>query len=177
MNIDFTGVKSITIPEGSVKKITRKSDGAVLWEKVEYKWQKYNVNSVTTYSLAFETTTTGGLAFEPGKTYTMGSSYTFDSTTGAAALSGTSSVRGSALPNYFEYYPYYMYDGELYKLVSYTTQNNYGMHIFAQEVGVVTSTTETSQGSYIEDVTSSDEAAYPENGIHTDGYWYVKVAA
>lgn len=33
MSIDFTGVKAITIPEGAVKKITRKSDGVVLWEK------------------------------------------------------------------------------------------------------------------------------------------------
>lgn len=31
-----------------------------------------------------------------------------------------------------------------------------------------------SQGSYIEDVTSSDRNAYPTNGIHTDGFWYVK---
>lgn len=33
MSIDFTGVKAITVPEGAVKKITRKSDGVVLWEK------------------------------------------------------------------------------------------------------------------------------------------------
>lgn len=32
--LDFTGVKAITIPEGNVKKITRKMDGALLWEKV-----------------------------------------------------------------------------------------------------------------------------------------------
>lgn len=31
--LDFTGVKAITIPQGSVRKITRKSDGSVLWEK------------------------------------------------------------------------------------------------------------------------------------------------
>lgn len=31
--IDFAGAKAITIPEGKVKKITRKSDGVVLWEK------------------------------------------------------------------------------------------------------------------------------------------------
>lgn len=30
--LDFTGVKAITIPEGKAKKITRKSDGVVLWE-------------------------------------------------------------------------------------------------------------------------------------------------
>ena len=32
--IDFSGVKAITIPEGSVSKITRNSDGAILWEKI-----------------------------------------------------------------------------------------------------------------------------------------------
>ena len=31
--LDFTGVKAITIPEGKVKKITRKSDGAFIWER------------------------------------------------------------------------------------------------------------------------------------------------
>ncbi len=30
------------------------------------------------------------------------------------------------------------------------------------------------QGSYITDVSSSDPNAYPINGIHSDGYWYVK---
>ena len=34
MSIDFTGVKAITVPEGAVKKITRKSDGVVLWETI-----------------------------------------------------------------------------------------------------------------------------------------------
>ena len=33
MSIDFTSVKAVTVPEGAVKKITRKSDGVVLWEK------------------------------------------------------------------------------------------------------------------------------------------------
>ena len=30
------------------------------------------------------------------------------------------------------------------------------------------------QGSYISDVTSENASAYPTNGKHTDGYWYVK---
>lgn len=32
--IDFSAITGLTIPEGSVKKITRKSDGVVLWEKI-----------------------------------------------------------------------------------------------------------------------------------------------
>ena len=35
--IDFTGAKAITIPEGPVKRISRKSDGEILWEKIAYK--------------------------------------------------------------------------------------------------------------------------------------------
>ena len=31
-----------------------------------------------------------------------------------------------------------------------------------------------SQGSYITDVTSTNASAYPTNGKHTDGYWYIK---
>ena len=31
--IDFTGVKAVTIPEGTVKLVTRKSDGFIIWEK------------------------------------------------------------------------------------------------------------------------------------------------
>lgn len=29
-------------------------------------------------------------------------------------------------------------------------------------------------GSYISDVTSLNPSAYPDNGLHSDGYWYVK---
>lgn len=35
MSIDFTGVTAVTIPEGNVVKITRKSDGNIIWEKPE----------------------------------------------------------------------------------------------------------------------------------------------
>ena len=33
MSIDFTGVTAVRIPEGSCVKITRKSDGVILWQK------------------------------------------------------------------------------------------------------------------------------------------------
>lgn len=37
-----------------------------------------------------------------------------------------------------------------------------------------TSETVQQQGSYIGEVESESETAYPTNGVHTDGYWYVK---
>ena len=36
-------------------------------------------------------------------------------------------------------------------------------------------TIEYSQGEYVSDVESDNATAYPENGRHTDGFWYVKV--
>lgn len=32
------------------------------------------------------------------------------------------------------------------------------------------------KGNYVEDVKSTKEDAYPEDGRHNDGYWYVKIA-
>ena len=50
--IDFTGVKAITIPEGVVKKIVRKSDGAVLWKTPYKNWARYSTEAdgVTIYN-------------------------------------------------------------------------------------------------------------------------------
>ena len=42
------------------------------------------------------------------------------------------------------------------------------------EVPVLTRTTETSKGSYVDTVESDNEYAYPVNGIY-GGYWYVKI--
>lgn len=58
--IDFTGVKALTIPEGSVKKITRKSDGSLIWEKPASlkNWVHYSTEAdgVTIYN--------GGLGYK-----------------------------------------------------------------------------------------------------------------
>lgn len=58
--IDFTGVKAITIPEGDVKQITRKSDGVVLWKSGYKNWVKYSTESdgKTIYN--------GGLGYKNG---------------------------------------------------------------------------------------------------------------
>lgn len=50
MSIDFTDVKAVTVPEGAVKKITRKSDSAVLWEKPLEQIAEPAVTSSLTYT-------------------------------------------------------------------------------------------------------------------------------
>ena len=57
--IDFTNVKAITIPEGAVKKITRKSNGDVLWKGQNGLLKEATeVDGITLYN--------GGLGYKPG---------------------------------------------------------------------------------------------------------------
>jgi hypothetical protein len=67
--LDFTGVKAVNIPEGKVKKITRKTDGALLWQavtsripgeyqEVEYVQAAANVGAYINLGFAFDTAAT-----------------------------------------------------------------------------------------------------------------------
>lgn len=47
MSIDFTGVKSLTIPEGIVTKVVRKADGSILWEKSSTNIQTFTIKETT----------------------------------------------------------------------------------------------------------------------------------
>ena len=56
--MDLSKIKSITIPEGKVKKITRKIDGTVLWKSGYKNWVKYSTEAdgITIYN--------GGLGYK-----------------------------------------------------------------------------------------------------------------
>lgn len=71
MSIDFTGVTAITIPEGKVSKITRKSDGVVLWEQSVGVESPYSVcpSSFTNKSFISVTNESNGFAFADNTTY------------------------------------------------------------------------------------------------------------
>ena len=69
--------------------------------------------------------------------------------------------------------PYFIPDGiiredlrykRMYRVVGNYSQDYYYTYLVQPK---------TSQGSYMDEVTSEDPAAYPENG-EQDGYWYVK---
>ena len=57
--------------------------------------------------------------------------------------------------------------------------SDYAVHVAGENYGVLYKVVKGSgpqtQGSYLGRVTSENENAYPDNGIHTDGYWYVKL--
>lgn len=71
MSIDFTGVTAIVIPEGNVIQIMRKSDGAVLWEKMPSVESPYSVcpSSFTNESLTSVSNESNGFAFVDNTTY------------------------------------------------------------------------------------------------------------
>lgn len=142
-----------------------------------YTWKKYNTKSVTTYT-ENESQVNNVTMFISDIIYAF-TGKTFDSKTGKFTLQGRVS-----LYNYeqvYGQYPYVlqnfagtMYDVDtVYKATSVTfvTYSSYSVSGYKY---TAKSNTTYSQGTYIENVTSPDENAYPENGRHTDGYWYVK---
>lgn len=142
------------------------------WQKV-FTWKKYNVNTTNTYSLAFSTTReTNIFGTDVHTPRTIAKSYSFDSATGTVALSGgtrsyTPSQSGMMSTSTFTTYPYVMVNDVLFQF----DPNGYaGRDGFR---AVITLNTSHSQGGYVADVESDTENAYPTNGIHTDGYWYV----
>lgn len=63
--IDFTDVKAVTIPEGIVKKIIRKSDSVVLWEKAP----TFVYTNLVPTALAKDGTVLDGVGYRRGATW------------------------------------------------------------------------------------------------------------
>lgn len=76
-----------------------------------------------------------------------------------------SSVTGISVGEYFKY-TYFGYGGDYY---CYRRTSSYVRGY------LVTSYNTKPYGDILETVSSYDETDYPENGLHTDGYWYIRV--
>lgn len=141
--------------------------------KPKFTWKKYNVSTVSSYELY-----QGDTIDVYSGMITAGRNYSFNKDTGAITLIGTlGSTSISLYVNEYTEYPYFTphfgnYTGQIFKVVSVTVSEDSsyvtGIQLCSRYV------TAQVQGSYISDVTAETEKAYPANGIHTDGYWYVK---
>lgn len=142
------------------------------WER-GYTWKQYDVVITQTFgvsiSKASEELFTGGM--DKYNSYEIYSSYEINDTTGAITLTGSSKsyqpINASMIPsNTFTQYPYIKYGNKYYKFdPSGMGLKGFRMMPYAQD--------DRSQGEYIGEVTAENENAYPANGIHTDGFWYV----
>lgn len=136
-----------------------------------YTWKKYN----TVENVTYEEKTESGLLFTIGYTgtTTLYSTKSFNTETGEFTLSGSKSVNASGISANYKSYPYRKIDTGVMEIIRLVTSSGgafkyeYTLHYSEKVISY-------SQGTYIEDVTSPDASAYPENGRHTDGYWYVK---
>ena len=166
---------------GTLKRLVRgyQNVGGVLVPLVIFKrftWKKYAVATTTEYE-SYEANTLKSIYYDNLDSITFYEKFEFDTKTGVYTLSGntqTIDVKGLAEYRYPEY-KYFVKSGKTYKY-SYASGDDdaywvvyvYGIELLSRE------TASQSRGDYIGDVTSSAADAYPSNGIHTDGCWYVK---
>lgn len=135
---------------------------------VTYTYKKYNTIANMRFELSWGALTT----CEDMSTSTKrqgANSYDFDSKTGKITLD----LQSSATIGTYTYYPSSgLSSGDIYQYVSHTTASNrYNVKGYPS---IVTDKSTYSRGTYIEDVVTPIPGAYPDNGKHTDGYWYVK---
>ena len=148
-----------------------------------FTWKKYNVNTVETgyYVLARDSGATTIASSEGvngaivADTLDIYRKINIDRNTGV--ITGTDFIESCdpwhATYNYRSNYAeldgvYYQPDkGEVWSTETVHTSGGYFHKYYAQK--------ETKQvcGDYITDVTATNVAAYPTNGVHSDGYWYI----
>jgi hypothetical protein len=155
------------------------------WKEL-YTWKKYTVKTKSVYK-AVKASSTSDTTIPDSDTIYTASAYTFDTSTGIYTLTSPSSKKPTALSKGYGGSTYFM-TGKTGEIMSeyvsktsvYISSSDGGVGMIpAQKItrykhsSTVTSTTE-SRGTYVSDVTSESSSAYPTNGKHTDGYWYVK---
>lgn len=168
------GAVSISAVKGETIVIPRgyhNGNGTISPPLHEYKWQKYNASGSIK-----ETSYIGGTSYFKTSWLYVTKSVKIDGN----AIVAASTVRHVSVNDWCSGdgsytcsdYPYYRSssNNSFRKCVVSTVQasgNNW-------EFSCYDLTPVFTRGTYISDVTSTDENAYPADGVHTDGYWYIK---
>lgn len=150
-----------------------------VWEnawKDLYTWKKYRVKSEKVYAESKASTITQETLSKTDKVY-CGKGYTFNTSTGKYTLQTTKSGTVSDLSS--ATYKYFMFGTSktgttMCEVNSKSTSTVNDSVYLKYYLYTTTYSTKQVQGTYIEDVTAENASAYPTNGVHTDGYWYVK---
>lgn len=198
MAYDFSNIKKIILPnEIELSKITD-AKGNIIWQKI-YIWKQYTVKTNTTvgspYKQIYVATKTDKEGLPREMKIVSGGSYSFSSSTGRFTLSSTNTLSssydfGARYGDTVRYLCSNPYNGdvtatsgyELYKIIDTgivyaVNEQGYGQHTgfmnYEKYTREGTQKTTESKGTYLSDVSSTNPSAYPNNGKHTDGYWYV----
>lgn len=149
--------------------------GGVLLAGV-YTWKKYTAaETITSYAKKTDENVTFR-RFHYSQNVTTYMDMKFDESTGKFTLSISNTKSASSISLT---YPYYGSSGstEVYKLTAKKGSEGSGSQVYYKYDQIKYYSEPViaySQGTYIEDVIAASENAYPDNGRHTDGYWYVK---
>lgn len=140
-----------------------------------YTWKKYTVSTTTAYNTK-KSTTQIKPRYDVTKAIKYASNYTFNTSTGVYTLNSPTT---GTIANLTTSKKYYMLNkatsgSEMNEFISLGTPNDAGQATLQYYIWTSTSSDTQEIGTYIEDVTSENESEYPTNGVHTDGYWYVK---
>lgn len=71
--------------------------------------------------------------------------------------------------------PHYMKGSTSYGRISSTNSSAYPANGNSGNRWYVSDGSEWIKGTFIQTVTADSDRAYPDNGVHTDNYWYVKI--
>ena len=133
-----------------------------------FTWKKHAVVKTNTYEV-YDYGVEKEVAFKKTAQITAYKNISID-TSGNIILTDSVSVTGpQAYSSYYQTYPYVKSGDIVTKYTAYRYELFYGY----EQRTRITSTID-SIGEYIATVESRNETEYPDNGIHTDGYWYVK---
>ncbi|MFD1736099.1 hypothetical protein ACFSCX_05925 [Bacillus salitolerans] len=158
-----------------VLKVTPINDKDVHAAGTQYYYNKYTVQSYEIYSESSWMNGGGFDGMEGDPNYTTSdkySSYTFASVQGRYIETGT--LVGGDYAN-MQWYPIgsYYVDNNFSKNTLYKITGNSGGWIYVDKKVVSVSTGER-RGTLVQSNVVGVDGTYPNNGKHSDGYWYVK---
>lgn len=156
-----------------VKQIVKRWNGSD-WVNVstKYTWQKWSVKTVTTvqsYKLVSISTYDYGISDDSQET--TATSYDFNTETGDLTVSGSANLWSNGGG-------YNIDDGNLEVknvVVSGVDPRSGTVYVTIYDVQPDQTSSHQEKDAYIEDVTSYDSEAYPDDGQSGD-YWYIKVS-
>lgn len=166
VNASASGNVTITLSMAGTDNYNASSASYNFVVNVTYTWKKYNTNLYFTEgwggieNVDDIRTSTGGRAGSD--------SYSFNNRTGEFTLNNIGSKQSMG---YYTYYPEPRSNStNIYRYDHHTTSGQniaiYGYMSYAID--------NSTRGTYIEDVITPIPNAYPTDGKHRDGYWYVK---
>ena len=134
-----------------------------------FTWKKHYTVEKNTYELEEEETYVTNMQLTSGGSIDAYKNISINKDTGEIIFTDKWSGTKTNYRSVYKQYPYAEYNG---KVIRFYDLNGSTLKGLEQHIRITS--TSYQMGDYIETVESQNETEYPYNGIHTDGYWYVK---